>query len=458
MRRDDTLKLSRNERLAHMTRKRLVQSAGGFGWWLAACMLPLLAHGQTFQLLHSFQGRDGSNPWAPLVQGTNGSFYGTTYLGGDLSANAGTGSGTVFRMDPNGNITTVAIFDLTNGARPYGGLILGSDGSFYGVTKIGGTLGRGTVFRIRPDGTLTTVAQFDGSNGNPVGPLVQNPNGSFYGALYGSSVFTLSPDGQVTVLAQFSGGQNTGLILGGDGTLYGTTYGAPGGEGTVFSVSTNGALATLASLSGSYGQESGTLIFGHDGNLYGTTYGGGDYGFGRVFRATLTGELAAVASFDGSNGANPLAGLLQAPDGTFYGTTGSGGPHNQGTVFSLRPDGTLTTIWSFKGTDGASPEAALVQGTDGNLYGTTYSGGAYNRGVVFRIILPQPPVLSISTATNAIALSWATNQVGFTLQWSADLSPSGWNDLPATPEVDGTNYVVRVDASPTGQFFRLKRN
>ena len=93
-------------------------------------------------------------------------------------------------------------------------------------------------------------------------------------------------------------------------------------------------------------------------------------------------------TFDGSDGAQPVAALVQAANGDFYGTTPYGGSY--GTVFKITPSGTLTTLHSFNLTDGSFPNG-LIQATDGNFYGTTYGGGTLNIcsgngcGTIFKI-------------------------------------------------------------------------
>jgi uncharacterized repeat protein (TIGR03803 family) len=129
---------------------------------------------------------DGSFPIAGLVQGTDGSFYGTTILGGASNV------GTVFEITLGGALTTLHSFDVTDGGQPSGGLIQATDGNFYGTTGIGGngdcTLGCGTVFEMVPSGALTTLHSFDGADGDiPLGP-VQATDGSFYGTTSGGGV------------------------------------------------------------------------------------------------------------------------------------------------------------------------------------------------------------------------------------------------------------------------------
>src|SRR6267378_1166542 len=130
------------------------------------------------------------------------------------------------------------------------------------------------------------------------------------------------------------------------------------------------------------------LIQGTDGNFYGTTSQGGASNAGTVFQLTPAGTLTVLYTFTGgtTDGATPNAGLIQATDGNFYGTTVNGGAFSTGTVFQLTPAGTLTVLHEFAGgTDGAAPVAGLIQAADGNFYGTTTQGGASNAGTVFQL-------------------------------------------------------------------------
>jgi uncharacterized repeat protein (TIGR03803 family) len=140
-------------------------------------------------------------------------------------------------------MTTLVNFNSTNGANPYGGLIQGTDGNFYGTTAEGGTSNDGTTFKVTAGGTLTTLADFSSTNLNPEGSLIQASDGNFYGTTAGvvdsnyGTVFKLTPTGTLTTLINFnsSDGANPygSLVQGEDGNLYGTTaYGAA--EGTVF--------------------------------------------------------------------------------------------------------------------------------------------------------------------------------------------------------------------------------
>jgi len=119
----------------------------------------IAATGQTFATLFSFDEVDGAAPNDALVQGTDGNFYGTTYQGGDLSCDAPNGCGTVFKITPAGILTTLHRFESSDGANPYAALVLGTDGKFYGTTLRGGVGGFGTVFKITAQGMLKNPAQ-----------------------------------------------------------------------------------------------------------------------------------------------------------------------------------------------------------------------------------------------------------------------------------------------------------
>jgi uncharacterized repeat protein (TIGR03803 family) len=100
-------------------------------------LAPGVALAQSYQLLHAFStltAGDGLQPFAPLIQGADGNFYGTT-------GNGGTGSwGTVFKMDAAGHVTILHSFDGSDGALPKASLVQGSDGWLYGTTLAQGTL------------------------------------------------------------------------------------------------------------------------------------------------------------------------------------------------------------------------------------------------------------------------------------------------------------------------------
>src|ERR1700674_3683287 len=129
-------------------------------WCMRACALFVLwatttvaLPAQTFKTLHSFDNTDAAFPWATLVQGSDGNFYGTTQNGGNNACSSG--CGTVFKITPHGKLIMFS-FDGTNGSGPLAGLVHATDANFYGVTASGGTDNLGTVFKVTPGGKLTT--------------------------------------------------------------------------------------------------------------------------------------------------------------------------------------------------------------------------------------------------------------------------------------------------------------
>ena len=168
----------------------------------------------------------------------------------------------------------------------------------------------------------------------------------------------------------------------------------------LFRITPSGMLTTIYSFCAQSNCGDGTapigLIQGTDGNLYGVTGGGGTAGgYGTIFKITTTGALTTLHSFDLTDGAGP-EGLVQASDGSFYGTTNGGGfsnsnciygnvPGTCGTVFKMTPTGALTTLHIFNYTDGGNPGAAPIQASKGNLYGSTVTGGTTGSGTIFEI-------------------------------------------------------------------------
>jgi uncharacterized repeat protein (TIGR03803 family) len=386
---------------------------------------------QTFKTLYSFCSKsdctDGGYPVAGLAQATDGNFYGTTSGGGAYNA------GTVFKITPGGALTTLYSFcsksDCTDGGNPQAGLVQGTDGDLYGTTYGGGSGPNdgGTVFKMTPEGVLTTLHSFDGPEGaNPQAGLVQATDGNFYGTTWSGgankcpegfscgTVFKITPSGTLTRLHSFDGTDGahpTAGLVQANGDLYGTTYQTVTG-GTIFRITPGGVLTTLYTFCDgpccSCPTNANQLIHAADGNFYGTTINGGDNSipYGTVFRMTPSGVLTTLHSFDFTDGANPYGALVQATDGNFYGTTyaGANGP---GTVFEITLNGTLKTLYSFCAEtnsngycpDGADLAAGLIQATNGTFYGTTRFGGPDNDGTLFSLSVGLKPFVETQSTS-----------------------------------------------------------
>ena len=365
------------------------------------------ADAQVFSTLRAFSGDDGSSPSAALVEGSDGTFYGTTQLGGHL------GFGTVYGMTAEGALTMVYELSGIEGSDVFAPLLVGRDGQLYGTTalggpggSLGGLDGKGAIFTFSPSGSYTALHFFSAGEGTiPQSGLTEEKDGRLYGTTSSGgeggegTIFAITPQGEFCTLHSFAGSDGSmplgELVVGREGMLYGTTVaGGPSQGGTVFRIAMDGQFTLLHSF-GFDSQEGssprGRLALGADGDFYGTTEFGGEYGNGQVFRLAFDGTVTPLHSFTRFEGTNPLAGLIQGNDGIFYGTTSSGGLFNNGSVFAITMAGELSVLHAFTGgADGGSPVSALLQARNGRLYGTTPLGGAESAGTVFRIALSGP--------------------------------------------------------------------
>ncbi|HEV2207706.1 MAG TPA: choice-of-anchor tandem repeat GloVer-containing protein [Verrucomicrobiae bacterium] len=116
-------------------------------------------NGNNYAVLRSFAaGQDGSQPVAGLARGTDGALYGSTRYGGSAD------SGFVFKLNGDGSgFTVLHVFSqlTSDGAQSFAPLLLGSDGALYGTTFYGGSFStngaNGTVFRLFPFPPAITI-------------------------------------------------------------------------------------------------------------------------------------------------------------------------------------------------------------------------------------------------------------------------------------------------------------
>jgi uncharacterized repeat protein (TIGR03803 family) len=440
-------------------------------------------NGTTVTNLYSFSGTSGGNyPYAGLVQGSDGNFYGTTLQGGTAF------KGTVFRISPSGTYSNLYSFGgFPDGANPFAALVQGSDGNFYGTTMNGGTTSNGTVFRISPTGTYSNLHSFGNSPNaaNPDAGLVQGNDGNFYGttpfdgAIGKGAVFRISPTGTFSNLYYFGNspdGQEprSSLVQGSDGNFYGTTrFGGTTGNGTVFQISPSGSYSSLYSFGNppDGGTPDAGLVQGSDGNFYGTTVNGGTVNIGTVFRISPSGSYSNLYSFGGfPNGYGPVAVLVQGSDGNFYGTTFFGGTNNAGTLFQISPSGSYSNLYTFGNSpDGGYPNAGLVQGSDGNFYGTcVYSGvNSVGYGTVFRLTLPLGPapypinqITRVQVAvTNIIFTIPSIAYETYQLQRSSSMASTNWVNVPSVSVTNSIGALMTLTnfggANQPQGFFRF---
>jgi uncharacterized repeat protein (TIGR03803 family) len=443
--------------------------------------------------LAAFGWTNGALPSAALIQGADGTLYGTTEYGGDYDA------GTLFALTPEGGLAMRYSFSgWADGANPYAALVQGTDGNLYGTTQRGDLFDEGTIFSLTPAGVLTPLFTFNGDTygGAPVAALVPGVDGSFYGTTpnggsnYCGNVFKLTPDGKLTNLYSFLRDAGSfppvgnhpvaALVRGADGSFYGTTKHSTimglAAPGTMFKITPNGVLTSLYAFNSANYPPDGffpeaSLIQGGDGNFYGTTYGGGANGYGTVFRATPGGVVTTLVNFDGfDTGAQPESALVAGADGSFYGTTTAGGLGDHGTVFrlsfapqiitqptnqtvlagtsaafavSLFGSQPLFCQWRFNGsplTDGGnisgSGTSTLTISNVSPLNAGKYSlsvsnalGSITSTGALLAVV--SPPVFQTVSQTNgALTLTWsAAPGQTYQLQYKSELASTNWLNL-----------------------------
>jgi uncharacterized repeat protein (TIGR03803 family) len=281
-----------------------------------------------------------------VTQGTDGNFYGVCTQGGSGTA-CSNYCGTVYQVTSGGiNILHNFQAGAHDGAYPYGPLVQASDGNFYGVTPYGGKTicegGCGIVFKITPEGAFSILHYFKDTATDGYVPepgLVQGKDGALYGAVNldgtGGAIFRLTLAGKISYIHEFHANvdnsyPNGGLILGSDGSLYGTTPGSSAGDlypnGTVYKLTTKGDFTPLHAFSGPDGDGDNPLglIQATDGNFYGVTMGTtppGDGGPGTLYEMTPAGEVTLLHTFNyDTDLSGPLA-LMQHTDGLIYGAT-----------------------------------------------------------------------------------------------------------------------------------------
>lgn len=393
---------------------------------LALIIVPCVWAAPKYRVLHAFgEGQDGAGAWGSLILDMKGNIYGTT-SGGGLYSN-----GTAFKLTPKANgkwgETILYSFkkDGLDGCVSTAALTFGSSGALYGTSQHCGAHGYGTVFELTPHSGSwieTVIHSFDVTDGaRPYGGVVIDRDGDLYGTA--GVVFEMTPRSEgwtESVIHRFArrhdgGDPFAGVILDQAGNLYGTTYGGGAYDaGTVYEL--------LPTLTGGWKERLlysfcpagfpcadgavpglGVLATDPSDNLYGTTRAGGaNCGCGGCGSCGVIYELtrgphghwteSALYNFKtGSTGFGPGAGVIRDKAGNLYGTTISGGSAQCGcgVVFKLSPQKSgkwkYIVLHTFVGSDGAQPDANLVLDDKGNLYGTAATGGAGGAGVVFEV-------------------------------------------------------------------------
>jgi uncharacterized repeat protein (TIGR03803 family) len=315
------------------------------------------AFAQHYKVIHNFTnvGTDGATPYGGVILDRKGSLYGATYLGGKF------GSGSIYKMSPHGNswkyTSMYSLHGLLDGAGPAFGTLANHNGALFGTTEGGGYAG--TAFQVGPCPSVCNEAVMHsfghGTDGNePIGGVVFDQQGNLYGT----------------------------TLLGGDS-----------GNGTVFEIAASGVESVIYSFTGGLDavNPAAGVTIDDQGNIYGTTSFGGAYGDGAIYKLTRLGSTwneSVIYDFQGlDDGQNPVGGLVFDKSGNIYGGTFDGGVNGGGVVYELSPTSegwTFTTLYSFTGGYGGIYNKLTFDGK-GNLYGVLNGESANGLGSVFKL-------------------------------------------------------------------------
>jgi len=379
---------------------------------------------QEYVLLHNFDdgsvSGEGDFPGS-LIPGPNSTFYGVTTQGGV------NGSGTVFNLSANGLGTVLSGLGGADGGAPQG-LVLGPDGNYYGTTQNGGSANQGTVFKVTPRGAVTLLHTF----------------------------------GDTTV-ANDGANPQAGLIVGDDGSFYGTTqYGGSANLGTIFKITPQGAVTILHSFGDTSvtndGAQPVAALVEDGGVFYGTTLSGGSAGDGAVFSMTRSGIVSILHSFGDTSVTNdgqlPHAALVFDPasPGNLYGTTVDGGSLGRGTIFKITTLGAVTILHHFgDGTvanDGTYPIAPVLifdqPMTGPTFYGTTPTGGAAGDGTIFTMDSSDNVTIIHNFGDGTVPNDGQTPMSGLCLDASGNL----YGTTIGGGDGSGTMYAIVANLNP----------
>jgi len=456
-------------------------------WLISGMARPVLSQ-TNFTLLKSFSGAPeviaaGALPYAGVIRGTDGWLYGTTINGGTNVQPVGT----VFKLQTNGTgFVVLHHFSGPDGAVPYAPVFEASDGFLYGTAYSGGISNAGIVFKLAKDGSqFALLHEFTGGadSKNSRGAVIEGSDGYLYGTTeFGNSstrgtVYKLDKSGgNYSIIHTFTGGidgqqPSCRLLRGSDGWLYGTTaFGGSGNVGTVFKLLENGGgysiIRNFTSGTNGAGPIAGVME-ASDGWLYGITQlGGGVSGGGVVFKLDKFGGNYAVIKSFASSGTDlrmPIAELVEASNGALYGSAPNGGISNKGGMFRLNKDGTdYTVLRHFVGRtgggDGEGPSMALLRSSDDLFYGTCQRGGQLGAGCVFifsKDVLPPWALTMARFGSDTVIQFNGTGAHQYTVENSTNLS--AWADLTTvTTPIHGVTSLTNTSPTQPVSFFRVR--
>jgi uncharacterized repeat protein (TIGR03803 family) len=372
-----------------------------------------------YTVLYSFNGTQGAYPEGTLTL-AGGKLYGTASTGG---AND---SGCIFSIDTNGtNYKDIYDFGATaiSPGTPEGGSLKIAGARIYGVTTFGGAGDSGCVYSIDTNGTgFRDLLDFNVTNGaNPYGSIVLD-GAKLFGmtfdgnAVYESgNVYTIDTLGNnYKDLHDFTGtegGNPYGDVTVIGGQLFGLTDDGANSVGNIFSMDTNGTnYIDRFDFNTSNGEYSNNLLTLSGTQFFGVNYEGGANGDGNVFSIDTAGTaFKDLLDFDGATspyGMYTDGDVILYNDSILYGMTYIGGGGDSGTIYSVDTNGNnYTEMHDFEGAsfDGSLPVSDLLP-VGNYLYGMTLAGGQDTYGTIFKIRVGTTTTTGINTVKNQVSM------------------------------------------------------
>jgi uncharacterized repeat protein (TIGR03803 family) len=361
-------------------------------------LLPIWAGAQTytFSTFLDFPATGGPFGSSQLIIDAQGNLYGASPYGGIYSSNGNGGDGTVYKVTPAGRLKVLYDFGSspTNGVRPIGPLTRDAAGNFYGITAAGGANGAGTVFRLTPHGVETVLTSFPNNNQGaytvPGGGVTLDSHGNIYGYVTrwvqfnadGGDIFKLTPEGVYSIVYDWCPGGQCSSAEGPIGTLiqnpaggfFGATIGGSGigrPAGNVFKLSMPGNIDVLHRFTAPAGANSSPVLDAA-GNLFGIGGGG-------VYEITPDGVESTVYTFSTRYGYNGYGPPILDAAGNLYDTTEINAPLD--IVFKVSPAGVETVLYTGQSVD----PIGVVMDKAGNLYTTCFFCGINHTGSIGKL-------------------------------------------------------------------------
>ena len=344
---------------------------------------------KTIDIKIQLGGTDGSMPYSPPLEASNGKMYGMTYGGGT------NGAGVLYEWDPQTNVyVKLKDLDNTSGTNPIGSFIEIIPGKLLGLTVSGGTNNGGTLFEYDINaGTFTKLYDFSAATGvNPYGTLTLADNGRLYGLTRAGGANNLGAvfewNASSTTFTQLSDLSSTtghtpngGFAVASDGFLYATTSaGGSANYGSIIKLDpSTGTCTKTIDMTAAIGSPLGSLLLWNE-NLYGVTTNGGAFGYGSLFEYNYSTHTFTKTAPIEPYGNKPSGSFLLA-NNQLYGITSAGGYNGGGILFYMNPANGLITKKTDLSPNGGYNFIGKLTEINGRYFGTTKYGS--NAGTIF---------------------------------------------------------------------------